>query len=325
MFVLMVRSYLNFGIFALSFLFVTLGVALLGCQPSISAPNIQSLSGKDSIGIPVGESTVNGPTLDSTTRVTPTLAAQQPATITPLSTSTNSPEPTSLPTLLPTLTATIDPTPTKIAACSTRRSSDDLLVLVTQEYGLGREYVPPNLIQIATQLPLTVTLGYPTALRQVALEPLSNMIGDMLEEGLRPQVISGYRSYSSQAIAWNKWREKNPDTAAIISAPPGHSEHQLGTTVDFGSPELASIVGEEDIEFHTYFYQTSEGKWLQDHAHEYGFTLSYSREAFEITGLYYEPWHFRYIGRELATKLHDNNLTLVEYLLENEPAPCIPD
>jgi D-alanyl-D-alanine carboxypeptidase len=150
------------------------------------------------------------------------------------------------------------------------------------------------------------------------------MIGDMLEEGLRPHIISGYRSYSSQAIAWNKWLEKNPDTASIVSAPPGHSEHQLGTTVDFGSPELADIVGDEEIEFHTYFYQTSEGKWLQEHAHEYGFTLSYSREAFEITGLYYEPWHFRYIGRELATELKDNNSTLVEYLLEKEPIPCIP-
>jgi D-alanyl-D-alanine carboxypeptidase len=150
------------------------------------------------------------------------------------------------------------------------------------------------------------------------------MIGDMEAAGLQPQVISGYRSYAAQAIAWAKWNESHPDTAAIVSAPPGHSEHQLGTTVDFGSPELPEIVGEEDIQFHTYFYKTSEGEWLLEHAHEYGFTLSYSREAFELTGLYYEPWHYRYVGRELATHLHDAGTTLTAYLLEQNPNPCLP-
>jgi len=317
----MVRSYLNHGIIALQFLILTFSLALFGCQPVNSDPKVQPTSDNDPIRAPAGESATVAPTRDATTRKTPTLTPQEPATITPLSTSTNSPEPTTL----PTLTATIKPTPSAIGLCSARHSSDEILLLVTLEYGLGREYVPPNLVQISSKLPITVTLGYPTALRQVALEPLSRMVEDMLEEGLQPKIISGYRSYSSQAIAWSKWREKNPETAAIVSAPPGHSEHQLGTTVDFGSPELASIVGDDEIEFHTNFYQTSEGKWLQDHAHEYGFTLSYSREAFEITGLYYEPWHFRYIGDELATELKENNLTLVEYLLGNAPVPCIPD
>jgi D-alanyl-D-alanine carboxypeptidase len=150
------------------------------------------------------------------------------------------------------------------------------------------------------------------------------MVEDMIDAELQPQIISGYRSYSAQAIARSKWFEKNPDSAAIVSAPPGHSEHQLGTTVDFGSPELAEIVGVEDIEFHTYFFQTSEGKWLEEHAHEYGFTMSYSREAFELTGLYYEPWHYRYIGPELAKSLKEQGLTLAETLLDSDSPPCIP-
>lgn len=317
----MVRSYLNQGLTALIFMILTLSLALSGCQTAISEPMVESISDLDSSRKTASGGKAVATTHSTSTRISPTPVLQQPATITPLSTSTNSPKAT----MPPTLNATVIPTPTTIDVCSVRQPSDDILVLVTLEYGLGQEYIPPNLIQISSKLPLTVTLGYPTELRSVALKPLSDMIGDMLKEGLRPQIISGYRSYSAQAIARSKWREKNPETAAIVSAPPGHSEHQLGTTVDFGSPELASIVGDNEVEFHTYFYQTSEGKWLQEHAHEYGFTLSYSRETFELTGLYYEPWHFRYIGRELATELKDKNLTLVEYLLENEPIPCIPD
>jgi D-alanyl-D-alanine carboxypeptidase len=146
----------------------------------------------------------------------------------------------------------------------------------------------------------------------------------MQAAGLSPQIISGYRSYSSQAIAWSKWLNEVPETAAIVSAPPGHSEHQLGTTFDFGSPELPAIVGEEDIQFHTYFYKTSEGRWLLEHAHEYGFTLSYPRETFELTGFYYEPWHYRYIGPELATKLKEENISLFEHLTGIQEPPCIP-
>ena len=111
----------------------------------------------------------------------------------------------------------------------------------------------------------------------------------------------------------------------IVSAPPGHSEHQLGTAVDFGSPELADVVGEPDIEFHTYFFKTSEGAWLLENAHRYGFTLSYTRETFELTGLYYEPWHYRYVGVEMATHLKELGQTLTQYQLANQPEPCIPE
>jgi D-alanyl-D-alanine carboxypeptidase len=148
------------------------------------------------------------------------------------------------------------------------------------------------------------------------------MIADMQREGLAPEIISGYRSYSAQALAWRKWLESEPDRAAIISVSPGHSEHQLGTAIDFGSPELTAIVGGDDVEFHTYFYKTREGEWLEKHAHEYGFTLSYPLEAFEITGFYYEPWHYRYIGVDLAGELKTKGTSLTQHLLEIYPPPC---
>jgi D-alanyl-D-alanine carboxypeptidase len=202
--------------------------------------------------------------------------------------------------------------------------SDDLHTLVTAEFGISADYIPSDLVNIANYFPLQVTRGYDTRIRRVALEPLIRMIIDMQRVGLQPEIISGYRSFSAQAITWAKWLEREPDRAAIISVPPGHSEHQLGTTIDFGSPELADIIGEEDVDFHTYFYKTSEGIWLAEHAHEYGFTLSYPLDSLEITGFYYEPWHYRYIGAELATQLHEINLSLTQYLLETYPPPCFP-
>lgn len=248
--------------------------------------------------------------------------AAPPPTLTPVPTAAHTLTPTPSPTA--TATATPNPSPTAVACANRLPSSDDLFTIVTLDYGLSREYAPPDLVDLSDYLPHHVTLGYPTQLRRVAVEPLVEMIAAMETAGLHPQIISGYRSYAAQAIAWNKWHESHPETAAIVSAPPGHSEHQLGATVDFGSPELPSIVGEDDIQFHTYFYKTSEGQWLLEHAHEYGFTLSYSREAFELTGLYYEPWHYRYVGRELAKYLYENNMTLTAYLLEQNPQPCTP-
>jgi D-alanyl-D-alanine carboxypeptidase len=253
------------------------------------------------------------PTFPSTVNI------QRPPTLTPIPTVT--PSATSIPSATPTATATSTATP--VGPCAERiPATDDLLTLVTYEYGLGRDYQPADLVLLTDYFPVDVTMGYPTEVRQVVIEPLVSLIQAMQQEGLRPRVLSGYRSYSSQAVAWAKWNEKTPDTAAVFSARPGHSEHQLGTTLDFGSPELAGIIGTADMEFHTYFYQTSEGEWLAAHAHEYGFTLSYPRDSLEITGFYYEPWHYRYVGVELAAQLREQGTYLVKYLLENFPPPC---
>ena len=254
----------------------------------------------------------------STALPSPTRPKAAPSTATALPTATASPQPTVTPEPSPTTTTT------PIGPCDRRLATDDLHTLVSHEFGLSRDYKPADLVPLSDYLPLHITQGYPTEIRQVIVEPLVQMIEDMVADGLAPIIMSGYRSYAAQVIAQDKWRNLYPDRAAIVSAPPGHSEHQLGTTIDFGSPELPAIVGQADIEFHTYFYKTSEGQWLAEYAHEYGFTLSYPREAFELTGLYYEPWHFRYIGQELATELKERGLSFIEYSLESELPPCIP-
>ncbi len=296
-------------------------IMLAGCQESATA---------------VSDTTVSDTTSQiSATAVTPT--STQTATIppTPLPSPTSSPSathtpppPPATPTPRATSTATatppFTPTPTPGGNCHERIPSDDLFTIVTQTYGLSRDYAPQDLVPLADYLPQSVTMGLPNEVRAVIIEPLTRMINDMIAAALRPTIISGYRSYSAQSIAYNKWASQYPDHVNIISAPPGFSEHQLGTVIDFGSPELPDIVDDPEIEFHTYFYRTSEGQWLRANAHKYGFTLSYPREAFELTGFYYEPWHYRYVGVELATYLYENEQFLAEYLLARQPQPCIP-
>jgi D-alanyl-D-alanine carboxypeptidase len=245
------------------------------------------------------------------------------------------PSPTAIPTVTtgpfnsntpsPTQTSVLPSTTrTPVRPCNERIPADDLLTFVTLDYGLSRDYVPADLVMLSDYFPRSVTKGYPTKVREAVVGPLQEMFTDMQATGLSPSIISGYRSYPAQVIARNKWLEQEPDRVSILSAPPGHSEHQLGTTLDFGSPELPFIVGQEDIEFHTYFYKSSEGQWLTEHAHEYGFTLSYPRDFLDLTGFYYEPWHYRFIGIDLATELNRKGITLTEFLLSDKSPPCIP-
>lgn len=287
--------------------------ALTACT-SPSAPVVQITA-----TIPPTTALNDPATATATSSPIPTLPP--PATLTPQPTSTSSSTPLATATATATATPAATPTP---SGCERRIFTDDLFTIVTLTYGLSRDYQPSDLVDLDGYLPVSVTLGYPTQVRQIIVDPLVQMINDMQANGLAPFIISGYRSYSAQAIAYQKWQTTYPDSASIVSAPPGHSEHQLGTTVDFGSPELEEIVGQEGIEFHTYFYQTSEGQWLLEHAQEYGFTLSFPREAFELTGFYYEPWHYRYVGVEMATQLKAMGLSFTEFQLINSPTPCIP-
>lgn len=286
-----------------------LAAGLVACRPAAVAPVA-------ALPTPTAPATARPPVVVT---AAPTSAPTAAPTVAPSPTATSVPQPTAASTPVPS------PTPNRDIPCSQRFADDGLLTVVTLTYGLSRDYVPRGLVPLDAYFSGDVTLGYPTELRHLVIGPLSAMIADMQAAGLHPFIISGYRSYSAQAIARQKWVEQEPERVNILSAPPGFSEHQLGTVVDFGSPELPEIVGQEDIEFHTYFYKTSEGLWLADNAHRYGFTLSYPFEATEVTGFFYEPWHYRYVGVEMATHLHEEGISLTEHQLATEPPPCIPD
>jgi zinc D-Ala-D-Ala carboxypeptidase len=266
----------------------------------------------------------------STASIVPTQAATSTATSrsSPTASPTQTPAPEPIPTSSPI--ATLFPLPTQdpvatLNPCNQRRpAADDLFAEVTASYGLDANYVPTDLVKLGDYLPGRVTLP-DMLLRQEAARALGAMVKAMLAEGLAPTVLSSYRSYFDQAVAHQRWVVEDPANADRISALPGHSEHQLGTAVDFGSPEMPDLTGNTTDKLSPLFAQTSEGRWLAEHAYEYGFTLTSPQGAEFLTGLAYEPWHYRYVGQEMAGYLYASGYYLTEYLLKARPVmPCLP-
>lgn len=259
---------------------------------------------------------------------TPTASPSPSATAGPTAsrTPTVSPSATASPTLTPTLfpLPALEPGVTP-AACNQRRPArGDLFAEVNANYGLDPNYVPGDLVRLGDYLPGRVSLP-DMLLRQEAAKALGKMVKVMLADGLAPTILSSYRSYFEQAVAHQRWVVEDPANADLISALPGHSEHQLGTVVDFGSPEMPALTGSNTDKFSTVFVQTSEGRWLADHAYEFGFSMSSPPGSAALTGLAYEPWHYRYVGQDMASYLRASGYFLDEYLLHVRPVmPCIP-
>lgn len=210
------------------------------------------------------------------------------------------PEPTPSPTPHPLGDVTLDP---------------DLHVLVDKERGLGEDYVPPNLELIPADWMIPEPAFHGQYLRLEALEALAPMLEEARIDGADPRIRSAYRSYQVQVdtFAYHV-QQRGEEEARRVSAPPGHSEHQLGTTIDFSSEAVGWQLTSE-------FDETPEGLWLFEHAHRFGFALSYPEDAEHITGYIYEPWHWRYIGREAAMAWHETGraplITFLEELHEH--------
>jgi zinc D-Ala-D-Ala carboxypeptidase len=232
-----------------------------------------------------------------------------------------SPAPSS--TLLPP-TATAQPPATSIRVATPAVTGDtecamygqispDLVTYVSKDVSLTREFMPADLAIV----PLVQKNRpfKPIPLRRVAHQALLDMLDVMNQAGLSIWVMSGYRSYSDQQLAFEKWQKLYPDRVVDISAVPGHSEHQLGTAVDFSTPYMDNLYGDS---FNVRFSTTPEGQWLSKQAAYYGFTLSYPAWATQITGYAWEPWHYRYVGI-LAQELLRRNITLTQYIQECAP------
>lgn len=221
-------------------------------------------------------------------------------------------------------TATLEPTATEVpgatqtaiykADCALyNQVAPDLLTLVNKNLALPRDFQPIDLAIVPLN-PKNVAFQ-PIPLRRVAHQSLLDMLDAMNQAGLSIWVMSGYRSYSDQELAYEKWLKLYPDRAPDISAVPGHSEHQLGLAVDFSTPYMNNLYNDY---FNVAFFNTPEGQWLNKQAAYYGFTLSYPSWATQLTGYAYEPWHYRYVGI-LARDLLTRNITLTQYLRECAP------
>lgn len=203
-------------------------------------------------------------------------------------------------------------------ACALFDPANALLISVDREHALPREFVPTDLITLT--LPTHNEGTRRLRVRRDIEQPLVAMLDATDRAGLTLRLISAYRSYTEQALAHEKWAQLYPDRVSTLSALPGHSEHQLGTAVDFTTPDILARIPNG---FHTSFAQTPEGVWLADHAADFGFTLSYPEWATAETGYEWEPWHYRYVGVDLAQYLaqHEPPMTVNSFIRQCAATP----
>jgi len=151
-----------------------------------------------------------------------------------------------------------------------------------------------------------VGIGSGQQARSMTASALAALLSSAAQSGNPMYVLSGYRSYDTQAAVYNNYvRADGQANADTYSARPGHSEHQTGLAVDIGNGTCNLLAC---------FGDTSAGVWLANNAHAYGFIIRYPAGKSAITGYQYEPWHIRYVGVELATDMRTKQIqTLEEY------------
>ena len=189
----------------------------------------------------------------------------------------------------------------------TKRNGDDLLVLVNKQYKLPSSYAPKDLVKASKS---GIRRGENYYLRSIVIPDLTKMVNDAKLEGVDLSIVSGYRSYQTQIDTYNYWLKMNNGNTNLVdtfSARAGHSQHQLGTAIDFSTNEIRDKLGDE-------FSNTKASKWLSQNAYKYGFVISYPKGYENITGYKHESWHYRYIGVENAQNMINLGKILELYL-----------
>jgi zinc D-Ala-D-Ala carboxypeptidase len=185
-----------------------------------------------------------------------------------------------------------------------------VFIAVDRQRALPDGFQPPDLVRFGGRY-----------VRALARTDLAAMMETAASDGVELAPISIYRPPEEQSLAfeaavWQAMARSNggldraeaESRMARFVAPPGHSQHQLGTAVDFSSREI-------NYALQPRFEETAAGRWLATHAWQFGFVLSYSRHGEERSGYAFEPWHYRWIGRDLAAVMHregyENHPTLI--------------
>ena len=186
-------------------------------------------------------------------------------------------------------------------------------------YRLPSSYKPPSLVAVSGA---GLTGG--GSVRAELIPDLKAMTAAARAAGAPIAVASAYRSYTTQVATFNDWVSRLGYAKAIVGAArPGHSEHQLGTTIDFRSYGSGDpwLIGGYD------WGKTRAGRWMAANAWKFGFALSYPSGKKAEVCYGYEPWHFRYYGRAIASAIHLSGLTPRVWLWRhgNSPTMLIPD
>lgn len=198
---------------------------------------------------------------------------------------------------------TVEPTPDPASALPELDITSWEYVLVNDGNRLDSSFAPPTVITVSdSQCPIDSRIE----------EPLMNMAQACKDAGLNVYLSSGYRSYSEQAANFTRVCNNNgvadgkDANGFYITMPAGASEHQTGLAVDI--TDVYYPIKDSSLE------NTDTFKWLKEHCTEYGFILRFPSDKEEITGVMYEPFHFRYVGVEAAKYITENNLCLEEFV-----------
>lgn len=172
-------------------------------------------------------------------------------------------------------------------------------VLANKFYYLGEDYVPKDLTTINN----SYSSGDKKMTKDAALA-FEEMAKAAKKDGYTVRAVSTYRSYSYQTNLYNNYASSDgKEKADTYSARAGFSEHQTGLAVDVDNSKVS----------YTKFGTTKEFGWMKENCYKYGFILRYTKETEFITGYMNEPWHYRYVGLEIAKYIHDNPMTYEEY------------
>lgn len=191
------------------------------------------------------------------------------------------------------------------ANLSTEKAENWALVLVNNQYPLDTKY-EPDLGEINSEYSVDSRI----------VEDTTAMLSDAAEAGLKMHIISAYRSYEDQKTVFNEtmqdWVNQGNtyfdaynETKKSVAVP-GYSEHATGLALDIVSEEYQGLDDKQA--------DTEESKWLAANAYKYGFILRYPSDKADITEIVYEPWHYRYVGKDVAKEITEKGITLEEYL-----------
>jgi len=171
-----------------------------------------------------------------------------------------------------------------------------ITMLVNKYHYVEKDYIPDNLIEVNN-----------IKINKEAYDNFKELENDIKKEGLNIRIISAYRSFNYQDNLYNNYLKREKQSIVdTYSARAGYSEHHTGLAID---------VDNTILDFNK-FYLTKEFIWMNKNAHKYGFILRYPKDKERITGYSYEPWHYRYVGREIAQYIKKHNITYEEYYYE---------
>ena len=190
---------------------------------------------------------------------------------------------------------------------------NSITALVNKQRPLAKDFVPKNLVKLSS-------VGVPSvndhSMRREAADASRELYDAAGKAGHHLNFASGYRSYELQTELYTEYVDQlGQEAADATSAKPGFSEHQTGLAVDIFETNTDCIL-------EGCFGETKPGKWLKENSWKYGFILRYENGTQDVVGYEYEPWHFRYVGKDVAAAYHESGARTYE---EFVGAPAAPD